>query len=92
MDVTNVLQTQRDEDTISAPNSAVSGPSSDTPDDPKDTDYGQQAQYKQAAPRTTAAPRKSAYTTGKKRTSIEAPPPAKKRARHVVDVTADNQS
>ena len=92
MDMTNVLQTQRDEDTISAPNSAVSGPSSDTPDDPKDMNYGQKAQNKQAAPRTTAAPLKSAYTAGKKRKSIEAPPPAKKRTRHVVDGTADDQS
>lgn len=77
--VNDVLQLQRDEDTISAPNSAVSGPSSDTPDDPKDTNYGQKAQ------------RKPAPTAGKKRKSTEAAPPAKKRTRHLVDGTADDK-
>lgn len=87
---TNILQLQRDEDTISAPNSAVSGPSSDTPDDPKDTNYGQKAPHKPAIPRATAAPRKAAHTTGKKRKSTEPAEPAKKRIRDSVDGTADD--
>ena len=91
MGTTNVLQIQRDEDTISAPNSAISGPSSDTPDDPKDTNYGQKAQRKPATSRTTAAPRKATSNTDKKRKSTEAPPPAKKRTRHIVDGTADDK-
>ncbi|CAD6570319.1 MAG: hypothetical protein ASARMPREDX12_003450 [Alectoria sarmentosa] len=88
--VNDVLQLQRDEDTISAPNSGVSGPSSDTPDDPKDSNYGQKAQRKPATPRA-AAPRKTAPTAGKKRKSTEAATPAKKRTRHLVDGTADKE-
>lgn len=80
---TDSLQSQRDEDTISAPNRAVSGPSSDTPDDPKDISYGQKAQRKPAAPRKT--------TTGKKRKSTEAIAPANKRTRHSVDGTPDDE-
>lgn len=91
MTTNNILQLQRDEDTISAPNSAVSGPSSDTPDDPKDTNYGQKAQRKPAASRITAAPRKAASTAGKKRKSTEAATPAKKRTRPTVDGTADDE-
>ena len=88
---TDALQLQRNEDTISAPNSAVSGPSSDTPDDPQDTSYGQRAPRKPATIHTKAAPRKAASTTGKKRKSTEAPAPAKKRTRHSVDGTADDE-
>lgn len=91
MSISDFVQLQQDEDTISAPNSAVSGPSSDTPDDPKDTNYGQKAQRKPATPRTSAAPRKPTSTTGNKRKSTEAAPPAKKRIRHIVDGTADDE-
>lgn len=91
MSTNNLLQLQRDEDTISAPNSAVSGPSSDTPDDPKDTNYGQRAQRKPAASRNAAALRKAASTAGKKRKSTEAATPAQKRSRPTVDGTADDE-
>lgn len=84
------LKLQGDESTISVPNSAISGPSSDTPDDPKDTNYGQKIQRKSATTRTTVAPGKAASTAGgKKRKSTEGAPPAKKRTRHIVGVAAD---
>lgn len=86
-----MIQLQRDEDTISAPNSAASGPSSDTPDDPKDTNYGQRALRKPATSNTLAAPRKAASTAGKKRKSTEAAPPSKKRTRHSVDGAEEDE-
>ena len=86
----NILQFQRDEDTISAPNSAVSGPSSGEPDDPRDTSYGQRAQRKPATTNTPAGPRKTAFTIGKKRKSTEGVTPAKKRSRPSVDGAADD--
>ena len=89
--IANVLQLQRDEDTISAPNSAVSGPSSDTPDDPKDTNYSQRAARKLAITNTSAAPRKATSSSGKKRKSTEAAAPAKKRTRRSVDGAEDDE-
>ena len=89
MTTTDVLQPQRDEDTVSAPNSAASGPRSNTPDDLKDISYGQKAQRKSTSSRTAAAPQKAASTSGRKRKSTEAAAPAKKRTRHSVDGTAD---
>ena len=90
INISDILQFQQGEDTISAPNSAVSGPSSPTPDDPKDTSYGQKGQRQLGAARTTAS-RKSASTAGKKRKSTEGLPPAKKRTRHSADGTADDE-
>ena len=86
---TNLSQLPCEEDTISAPNSAVSGPSSDTPDDPKDTSYGQRAPSKPATTYTTVATRKAASAASKKRKSTEAAPPTKRRTRHSVDGGAD---
>ncbi|KAM0803426.1 hypothetical protein BDR22DRAFT_886795 [Usnea florida] len=80
-----------DEDTISGPNSGVSRPSSDTPDDPKDTSYGQKAQRKSGTQRNTTASRKVASTTGRKRKSTEGPAsaPPKKRTAPSLDRSAD---
>ena len=89
--ITDVFELQRDDDTISAPNSTVSGQSSDTPDDPKDTSYGQNTRRKPAPPHTSTGPRKAAFTTAKKRKSTEMTASAKKRTRHGIDGTADNE-
>lgn len=89
MSTTDVLQLQRDDDTISAPNSVVSGPSSDTPDDPKDISYGQKAQRKPPTIHNTPASRKEASTTSRKRKATDAAAPAKKRPWPSVDGTAE---
>ena len=86
----NDFQVQRDDDTISGPNSATSVPSSDTPDDPKDTTYGQRAQRKPTTKSSSGPPRKIASTAGKKRKSTEAAPPDQKRTRHDVEEAADD--
>ena len=87
----NAFQFQRDEDTISAPNSAASGRSSDTPDDPKDTNYGLRAQRKPAFNTTATAPRKGALTAGKKRKSTDAAAPGQKRTRQSDVGAADGE-